>query len=429
MNAFYEQLHNTSLSLSDYLQAVKLTISEIFSHEVWVQAEIRAVNSKGGHYYFELAQTDDNDTVIASCRGTLWRFKAGSIISKFEQATGTPLKAGLLVLIKGQASFHAQYGFSFNISDIDPNYTLGELAAAYNAMKNKLSENGLLTANKTIALPFDLQKIAVIAPENAAGLGDFRAEADILANCGACQFSYYHATFQGNHAPSEIREAIGRAMTDFANHNSLPDLLIIIRGGGAVGDLAYLNDYELAAMIGESPVPVWVGIGHEKDQVILDEVAHTRFDTPSKVIAGVRDFLANRWGNAQSYFDDTRVYASRIIDKARHEQARTVEQIKTASIYIIERHKMVVKGELFAVQKNSEHHILTAKSNVRQLQTEILNYNPTNILAKGYAIVKKDNTIIHGVADIQQGDTLQLVLKDGQISTTVTQITKDNLKE
>ena len=123
-------LAGTHLSLSDYLAAVKLVIDETFDHEVWVRAEIRAMNTKSGHYYFELAEMDDEEQISASCRATLWRFRAKSVLTKFTATTGQSLSAGASVLVKCSASFHAQYGFSLNISDIDPNYTLGELAAA-----------------------------------------------------------------------------------------------------------------------------------------------------------------------------------------------------------------------------------------------------------------------------------------------------------
>lgn len=406
------------LSLADYLSAVKLAFDEIFYDEVWVQAELRAVNSKGGHYYFELAQKDADDNIIASCRGTLWKFKAG-VVKRFESQAGTPLKAGLSVLIKGKATFHAQYGFSFNISDIDPNYTLGALAIAYNAMKSKLEQNGLLTLNKSLPMPFDLQKIAVIAPENGAGLGDFRAESDKFAKTGACQFVYYNATFQGNNAPDEIRRAIGQVLADADKDGQAIDLLVIIRGGGAVGDLAYLNDYELSAMVAECPVPVWVGIGHERDKVILDEVAHTRFDTPSKVVGAIVQFLSNRWGQARQYFETTQTHAHTALNTARHNQTMLMGQIQNLSTHLLQKEKMTLQTHLAHIQKDTRQVLIEHKNAVRHFQTVILSKNPATILEQGYAMIKKNNMVVKSVNGVASGDELTVIFGDGQIQTKV----------
>lgn len=208
-------LEDTVLRLSDYLSAVDMVIKQTFNHRVWVKAEIRNLSSKGGHYYFELAEKDDDGKVIASCRGNLWRFKAARVLAKFERATGMPLDRDLTVLLKVSAGFHAQYGFSLTIEDIDPSYTLGDLARQYAEMVDRLTGEGLLNLNQQLPVPFDIEHVLVIAPEKAAGLGDFQADADRLARTGACHFHYHNATFQGNHAPSEIRQAIVNAQQQF----------------------------------------------------------------------------------------------------------------------------------------------------------------------------------------------------------------------
>lgn len=410
----------TPLSLTHYLSAVKSSIHEQFDRDVWLVCEIRAVNSKGGHYYFELADKDANGQVSASCRGTLWRFVAERVIKKFEQNTNTKLTSGIKVLINGRATFHAQYGFSFNINDIDPNYTLGELAAAYQAMQQKLADNGLLTQNKSRPMPFDLQNIIVIAPENAAGLGDFRAEADGLAQTGACAFFYHFATFQGNTAPTDIRVTFANALETFLNqYNQLPDLMVIIRGGGAVGDLAYLNDYELSAMIAECPVPVWVGIGHERDKVILDEVAHTRFDTPSKVILGIKDFLAHRWGMASKYFAQTKTIAHSRLQHSHFETAALFSRLHKASLLYLQQEKFNLTKIINHLQKDSFRQLTHTKNAIRHYHALTLTYHPIHHLNQGYAIVKKDHKPIQNIDKINDDDELTIILKDGELKVKV----------
>ncbi len=271
-------------SLSEYLGTVQEVIRVAFEEPVWVKAEIRNLNIKGGHYYLELAEKDaETDKVIASCKATIWKFSASKIVLKFERETGIEISSDLNVLIKIRARFDPQYGFSVNIEEIDSSFTLGEIAKRYQQIIERLTQEGLIHKNKLLPTPFDIQNVLVIAPQNAAGLGDFKKDADALERNRVCHFVYHTATFQGNTAATSLIESLGSGLRQWASTFSFPpDLIVIIRGGGSVNDLAYLNDYELAALLCKRSVPIWVGIGHEKDRTILDEIAHRSFDTPSK---------------------------------------------------------------------------------------------------------------------------------------------------
>lgn len=459
-------IESTVLRLSDFLAAVEMTIKHTFDHSVWVRAEIRNMSSKGGHYYFELAEKDDSGKVIASCRGTLWRFKANSILSKFERATGMLLSRDLTVLLKITPSFHPQYGFSLNIEDIDPSYTLGDLAQQYAAMIEKLTGEGLLTLNAQLPTPFDIEHVIVIAPEKAAGLGDFRADADRLARTGACHFHYYHATFQGNHAPSEIREALTRAMQQFnAQYGRLADLIVIIRGGGAVGDLAYLNDYELAALVAEQPIPVWVGIGHERDRVVLDEVAHTSFDTPSKVIAAISAHLASlvtrtvqyrqqidhlaqqqihqarqhslhKLGRIQAqsasqltaiqkesrhaYLTTTRTAHYRL-RQAQQTSVHTIEQIKQMANEHIKHAQSVSMTNYRTTRQLAKLSVIQSRERCEHLRDMILLQHPKRVLNQGYVMLTDATSedILTSVHQLEPDQTVRLTLKDGQASARI----------
>lgn len=426
---------DTKLSLTAYLFAVKSTFNQMFDHDVWVTCEIRAMNTKGGHYYFELADKDADDTLSASCRGTLWHYSAAGIIRRFESSTNVKLGAGLKVLLRGRATFHAQFGFSFNITDIDPSFTLGELAQAYQQMKNKLEKNGLLTLNKAIPMPFDIQKVAVVAPENAAGLGDFRAEADRLMRAKVCQFEYYYATFQGNDAPKSVRQAIYEALSSY---DDVPfDILVIIRGGGAVGDLAYLNDYELAATVAEVPVPVWVGIGHERDTVILDEVAHTSFDTPSKVIYGIEAHITTLWQDAKATKDRMDTLARALLQRQRAHLSSLFHQVRLGSHHAQSNYRQDIDNQLRMIRQASFYHINQARADseqlltrhqiyrtklhnlrghIKQLQSYILSRHPNNNLNQGYALVRNlSGQLLTSQNQIQPNMTILIQFKDGSI--------------
>ncbi|MDO5768649.1 MAG: exodeoxyribonuclease VII large subunit [Psychrobacter sp.] len=462
-------IESTVLRLSDFLSAVEMTIKHTFDHSVWVKAEIRNMSSKGGHYYFELAEKDESGKVVASCRGTLWRFKATTVLSKFERATGMLLARDLTVLLKITPSFHPQYGFSLNIEDIDPSFTLGDLAQQYAAMIDKLTGEGLLTLNAQLPTPFDIEHVIVIAPEKAAGLGDFRADADRLAQTGACHFHYYHATFQGNHAPGEIRESLTRAMQEFnAQYQRLPDLIVIIRGGGAVGDLAYLNDYELAALVAEQPVPVWVGIGHERDRVVLDEVAHTSFDTPSKVIAAITAHLAAMVARVTRYRQVIDHLAQQQINQARQDslhklgriQAQSasqmtaihkdslhayltiertaqyrlrqakqscdyaIAQIKQSSIDQTKLAQNISVNHYRMIQQHAKRSVAQSRERCEHLRDVILLQHPSHLLNQGYVMLSDsaDRRILTSASQLQPLQSVRLKLKDGEATAQIEQI-------
>ncbi|WP_289048394.1 exodeoxyribonuclease VII large subunit [uncultured Psychrobacter sp.] len=465
-NSLEVSLEDTVLRLSDYLSAVDMVIKQTFNHRVWVKAEIRNLSSKGGHYYFELAEKDDDGKVIASCRGNLWRFKAVRVLAKFERATGMPLDRDLTVLLKVSAGFHAQYGFSLTIEDIDPSYTLGDLARQYAEMVDRLTGEGLLNLNQQLPVPFDIEHVLVIAPEKAAGLGDFQADADRLARTGACHFHYHHATFQGNHAPSEIRQAIVSAQQQFYDtYQRLPDLLVIIRGGGAVGDLAYLNDYELAALVAEQPIPVWVGIGHERDKVILDEVAHTSFDTPSKVIAAIMAHLAQLVTQTLQYQAQIKQAAQRQLNIAEQQTTRQLSHIQSQTIgqltalqkdsdyawqSIQQSAQRQVKqaarrtSELRVQTQNSAYQQLTIASSYSQNQKKtiihsaqqqllqarrdseylrdiVLLHRPSRVLKQGYTMLTdaKDKQILTSSTQLYAEKTVHIILKDGKAKAQI----------
>jgi len=423
-----QALSDTILSLSDYLSAVQLVISETFAHTVWVKAEIRSLSAKGGHYYFELADKDMEGKVTASCRGTLWRGQAAKVLSKFEKNTGMSLERGLNVLLKVSATFHAQYGFSLNIVDIDPTYTLGDLAKQYQMILTRLHEEGLLDLNQSLPMPFDIEHVLVIAPEKAAGLGDFRADADRLASTGACIFHYEHATFQGNHAPEDIRQALIKGMKNLSKQHITADLIVIIRGGGAVGDLAYLNDYELAALVAEQPIPVWVGIGHERDRVMLDEVAHQSFDTPSKVIAGIRNHLLTITQSAKQHFLTIEQIAKSSILQARRDSEQQLTKIQSAAQRQLSAAKLAMDNQFVQIRQLAYQQITTARQSTDRLREMTLLQHPSTVLTRGYAIIRtshpasKDsasNTVMTSIAQAEPNSTITIELHDGYLQATV----------
>lgn len=416
-------MSDLQLSLSEYLATVQEVIRITFDEPIWVKAEIRNLSIKGGHYYLELAEKEeDSDKVIASCKATIWKFSAAKMVLKFERESGIELSRDLNVLIKVKAVFNPQYGFSVNIEAIDSSYTLGDLARRYQQILERLTSEGLLNKNKLLPTPFDIENVLVIAPENAAGLGDFKKDADALDQAGVCHFVYHTATFQGNTAAISISEALANGLRQWAKDlNTPPDLIVIIRGGGAVNDLAYLNDYNLAALLCKRSVPIWVGIGHEKDRTILDEVANRSFDTPSKVIAGIRNLIVERTQDVLDSLQKIKLLSQHQITAYQSQNDQYIKVIKTLSQgQINEANKSLdlMKG---TVQYLAQQLIKLASNQVESLMRETLLQNPRHVMAKGYAIVRSDGKAIRSIQQIST-DRIQVELLDGTINANVTQV-------
>ncbi|MCY6412068.1 exodeoxyribonuclease VII large subunit [Acinetobacter sp. VNH17] len=410
-------------SLSDYLSTVREVIHLTFDEPVWVKAEIRNLSIKGGHYYLELAEKEENtDKVIASCKATIWKSTAVKIVLRFERESGIELSKDLNVLIKVKARFDPQYGFSVNIEDIDSSFTLGDIAKRYQQILARLTSEGLVNLNKSLPPPFDIENVLVIAPENAAGLGDFRKDADALNKAGVCHFVYHTATFQGNTAANSIMESLSSGLRQWAKDYVVPpDLIVIIRGGGAVNDLAYLNDYDLATLLCKRRVPIWVGIGHEKDRTILDEIAHRSFDTPSKVIAGIRNVISERSQDVMGYLQTIKLLSQHQITAYQGQNDQLINTIRTHAqnqVNTANRNLDLIKS---TTQYFAQQQLKLASTQVESLMRETLLQNPRNVLAKGYAIVRSQNKAIRSVQQV--GSTVSIEMQDGYIHASVSEVT------
>ena len=411
------------LSLSEYLSTVQEVIRVTFDDPVWVKAEIRNLNIKGGHYYLELAEKEEgSDKVIASCKATIWKSSAQKMVLKFERKSGIELSRDLNVLIKVKAKFDPQYGFSVNVEDIDSSFTLGDIARRYQQTLERLRLEGLLDKNKLLPIPFDILNVLVIAPENAAGLGDFKKDADTLDKVGVCHFIYHSATFQGNTAPTSIRYSLITALKQWViDYEVAPDLIVLIRGGGSVNDLAYLNDYDLAALLCKRSVPIWVSIGHEKDRTILDEIAHRSFDTPSKVIGGIRNLIVERVQDVSDALQTIKLLSQRQITAYQSHNDQYLKMIKTLAnnqIGLANRNLDLIKD---TTQYLAQQQIKNASIQVESLIRETLLQNPKNVMAKGFGIERSQGKAIRSIQQIS-GDSIQVELQDGTIEANVTQV-------
>lgn len=361
--------HEKGIPLSHLMFQVQNALRQSFAGAVWITAEIANINERRGHWYFELTENTDAGQQLANCRAMIWQSQATRILEKFEKQTGSQLSAGKKILLLAEVTFHEKFGFSLVIQDIDPSFTLGELEANLQAIRQQLIKEKLYDLNRRFSLPTDFFRLAVIAPPSAAGLGDFRADANILEQEGLCEFKYFYSAFQGEQVESEMSAAFD-AFLALHNANAF-DALIILRGGGAKLDLQPLNSYVLAKTIAELDLPVLTGIGHERDNTILDEVAAVRFDTPSKVIAGVRQAIFTSAQQAKQNW--------LLIEKAAHLQIQNQKQklmsldqtVRENSFNILQLQKQSLLPLMVQVEQTGLRFLQTQKLQVEQLQQHI----------------------------------------------------------
>lgn len=283
---------NERLKLSELNGRVKKAVTEAFTGPVWVIGEISELKTnRSGHCYLVLIEKDElGDDIVAQARATIWSYTYRMLLPYFESMTGRPLAEGIKVLVSVSVEFHELYGYSLNIRDIDPTYTLGDMARRRREIIARLQSEGVADMNKELELPLVPQNVAIISSSTAAGYQDFISQ--LANNAAGYQFNLklFPAIMQGTQAESSI---IG-ALELIYLYEHFFDVVVIIRGGGSQADLSCFDNYNLAFYITQFPLPVITGIGHEKDDTIVDMVAHTRLKTPTAVaeflIYGVSQF-------------------------------------------------------------------------------------------------------------------------------------------
>ena len=357
------------ITLSQLLEGVAQAVAQAFRSGVWTIVEVVEARTKNGHVYLELSERNAEGNVLATARASIWANTASKILPEFERATGASIAPGIKLLVRAKPVFKAQYGFGIEIDAIDPEYTLGDLEARKREIRTRLKQDGVIDANKRLPAPWDYNAILVIAPQGAAGLGDFQAEAQRLERFGICRFVYAHSRFQGEGAPQEIRQVLLAAMGRWSG--TPPDAVVIIRGGGAVNDLAWLNDYELAKTLCTLNVPVLTGIGHERDSTILDEVAHTRFDTPSKVIGAIEQLIRKRVTEAKASFEQLTGLAIRAVNAVRAKAEQRFSAIQSGATRQLAAARQQTSERMNELRLSATTTLHDAKQASRHLMTEV----------------------------------------------------------
>ena len=405
-----------STSLSELTNKIQSVIRQNFTDAIWVRAEISELRENGGHCYLELIEKDsETDNILAKTRATCWANVYRMLKPYFESNTGETLRAGLNVLVAVTVEFNGVYGFSLNIRDIDPTYTIGELAARRMQIIQKLREEGIDDMNKQLPFPTLPQRIAIISSETAAGYGDFCNQ----LNSDTSHFAFYPRLFpaimQGNMAETSI---IG-ALEKIYKHVELFDLVVIIRGGGATTDLSCFDSYNLAINCAQFPLPIIAGIGHQRDVSILDMVAHTSVKTPT----AAAEYLISALEKAEEEIDELASelcnFTSNIIQKEHKSLELYMLKIKQASRTGFLKEQNRLSNYLFQLKSMYRNRIHRETNKLALIATRIETQSPKYLYERGYTITTVHGKRITSALQVKPGDKVTTHLADGHFDSEV----------
>lgn len=405
----------SSLSLTELLIKVKSTLERHQSAAEWVRAEIVSIGGSH-HLYLELSDYDAQGNEKSKTRGVIWASQR-AILDRFEAETGIPLKEGVKVLCKAYVEFSEKYGFSLRIVDIDTKFTLGDMEAKLLAIRRTLEKEGIASKNKMLPNPKDFTNVAVIAPDGAAGLGDFMTQAVSLIDYGLCKFKHFAAVFQGQNALTSLSKAL-----DQVHHEVMAgveyDAVVIIRGGGDKAGLYALNEIELARRVCLMPVPVIVGIGHERDDTVLDELANIRCATPSLVIAQIVGQICHNAQQAHKDYLAIKNMAGNVLNSALLDCQRLEADVKSGSQKQLKMAAQLADAALQSVKNEARHALIRAKTGADELLTSALYSDPRNVVKKGYALVRDESgKVVGNKADL--GAVITVQMRDGSVRARV----------
>lgn len=412
------------ISLSDLNKYIKEALSKNLAPGYWVVAEIGELRENNkGHCYLDLVEKEDNK-IIAKNRATIWSYLYRNIKGKFEQYTQQSLKSGMEVLLNVEVRHHEVYGLSINVKDIDPNFTLGARAKRRQEIINRLTEEGLMALNKALTLPVVPKNIAIISSPSAAGYGDFINQID----GNNYEYKFNHQLFTAVMQGEQATESLLQAMERIENMHTHFDITIIIRGGGAQLDLDCFDTYELAEKIARFPLPVITGIGHERDDTIADQVAHTKMKTPTAVaeflINGMLNYeekLDALWEKLQSltsvYIEEQKNHVNQLHHKLSllaqqkmHKESSRIDQLKN-QIHFLSYQKFTDARHYLSqlqtsIERNSKLLMKDQWSKLGQFERSVEQLKPENTLKRGFTLTYVNGTLLKNAGKLNEGDEI-----------------------
>ena len=425
------------LSLLELNALVRDAIEIAMPNAYWVEAELADVRDNG-HCYMELLQKDPrSNTPVARARATCWRNVWTYVRPRFERVTGQRLRAGMKVLLQVHASFHENYGFSWQVEDIDPDYTLGDMERKRKEIIRQLKEEGVYDLQRQLSFPLFAQRIAVISSEGAAGYGDFK---DQLLN-NAYGFRFYLRLFPSIMQGEQVESGVIAALDAIHAVEDSFDCVVIIRGGGATTDLSGFDTLALAENVANFPLPILTGIGHERDESVLDLVAYQRLKTPTAVAA----FLIEHLLEVSQRIDVAKKSIHDIVERRmrleRLRLERLTDKLPALFLGLHARHEArleTLHGRLAVMAKSRfreeiqflgqcdrrlrmavERRLKDEARLLEQLSHRVRQLDPQLLLNRGYSITLKDGKVVKDASKLLAGDEIETRLARGNVKSVI----------
>lgn len=447
------------ISLFDLNNQVRQVLKERFSEPVWVAAEIASVQeNRSGHCYLELVdKPEGEENPVAVAKGTIWAFTYRMLKPYFETTTGRRLEKGMKVLIQAEVVFHELYGFSLNIKDIDPTFTIGDLERKKREILEQLEKEGIIDMNRNLELPLLPKNVAVISSPTAAGLGDFLDQLQNNSFGYKFHVKLFPAVMQGEKTTDSVIAALDRIY----EYESLFDVVVIIRGGGAQADLGCFDTYDMAVNVAQFPLPVIAGIGHERDETIVDRVAFLRVKTPTAAAAFLIETFQDFDARLEDLKEDFLTEVDELIREEKNRQQLLAVDFKRLTQITLENH--IARLRLFShkLEHATQLFIFNRQGNFKAMHTQLKNrlegllsrqgmliqeytmemkrqceflfnkdrhffelaetkmkyVDPKNVLERGYSITRLNGKAVHSVKDVKAGEVLETVLADGKLKS------------
>lgn len=430
---------NRALSLFELNSLVREAIEEYVTDEYWVEAELASAHESGGHCYMELIQKEDgSNTPIARASARCWRSTWALLKPHFERETGQTLRGGLKVLLQVYPQFHENFGFSWIVTDIDPTYTLGDMARRRQEIIRRLKEEGVFDLNKELELPLFAQHIAVISSDSAAGYGDFCKQ--LSENKQGFKFAVelFSAVMQGE----QVEQTVIAALNEINERREDFDCVVIIRGGGSTSDLSGFDTLALAENVANFPLPVITGIGHDRDESVLDMVSHTRVKTPTAAAAFLIEHLQDVYSLIVEAEEDVIRCVTDRLQKERLRIDRLIELLpKQLAAFLTAQHARLgrliellprqtaacltsQRGnlDLLAATMRSvlERRMLQENHRMELLEHRVDAVNPEKLLQRGYSITRSNGRVVRSPEQLKAGDEIETTMEKGTIKSVVT---------
>lgn len=429
---------NTPLSLFELNNLVREVIATDLSMEYWVEAELSEVREVRGHCYMELVQKDMfSNTPVAKASAKCWKSKWMYVRPKFEQITGQYLHTGMKVMLKVYADFHEAYGFSWIVTDINPEYTLGDMAKKRMKIIEQLKQEGVFDLQKELEIPMFAQRVAVISSQNAAGFGDFTRQLTDNSYGFKFQVELFPAIMQGEGIEGSViaaLDAINERLDEF-------DVVVIIRGGGATSDMSGFDTLALAENVANFPLPIITGIGHDRDESVLDMISHTKVKTPTAAAALLVEHLEVVWQMLMEAENELVTVAQHRIENEKQRLSHIAEKIpvlfslvKTHYENVLDKLLMTISSMINEKVSSEKHNVLLMEEKIKplvdvrlqrekhhlmMLEQRVKALDPEILLKRGYSITLCKGKVVVDASMLKSGDEVETKVRKGTFKSII----------